>query len=123
MPHLILEYSANLLEKDKLSDLFAELHQLLVDSLPTQLASCKSRAYEAKDYRVGDGNAQNAFLHLSVRVMAGRSETLLREIAAKIMAVLKSYFLASSQNLNLQISLELGELGKVYLKRDSLISV
>ncbi len=116
MPHLVLEYSANLIEKDKFSELFSELHQLLAEQLPTQLSSCKSRAYEAQNYFVGDGNPNNAFVYLSIHVLPGRSVELLQTVANQVFVLLQNHFAASCEQLKLQISLRFGELDKVYLK-------
>ena len=116
MPHLVLEYSANLLEKDVFTEVFAKLHRLLSEKLPTQLASCKSRAYEVTDYYLADGNPANAFIALHVRIMPGRSTELLNEIAAEIFAILQNAFKASLVALDLQISVEISDLGRVYVK-------
>ena len=91
MPQIILECSHNVIESE-LSTLFGEIHQLLTERLPTQLESCKTRVIKHRDYYIGDGNANNAFVHLSIGVIKGRSKELLESIASVIMEKLKIAF-------------------------------
>ncbi len=116
MPHLILEYSENIIEEMEFSALFKQCHDLLVERLSTALKSCKSRAYLCEDYYVGDGNANNAFVHLTVKVMAGRSKELLNSTAESLLEILKIYFSESIQKLNLELSIEMTELHDPYFK-------
>lgn len=116
MPQLILEHSANIFEKQNLTKLFQTLHQLLTENLPTQLANCKSRAIEYTTYYVGDGNPNHAFVHINLKVLPGRDFATLQNTGEKIMEESKNYFTESAQKLNLQISLEISELEKIYFK-------
>jgi 5-carboxymethyl-2-hydroxymuconate isomerase len=116
MPQLILEYSENVIEQAHLSDLLQQLHGLLAETLPTDLASCKSRAIGYKVYSVGDGQANTAFIHLNLKVMPGRTENTLQHVGERIMKLLSSYFAESLQKLTLQITLEISELQATYFK-------
>lgn len=118
MPQLILEYSANVFEKNNSPELFKKLHLLLTEMLPTQLASCKSRAIEYNTYCVGDGNVDNAFVHINLKVLSGRSVDTLQNTGNKIIEILKNHFSESMQKLNLQMSVEISELAKTYFKFD-----
>jgi 5-carboxymethyl-2-hydroxymuconate isomerase len=71
MPHIILEYSSNVVEPD-FSRLFKECHELLTGKLPTEMKNCKSRAVKCVNYYVGDGNADNGFVHVTLKIMPGR---------------------------------------------------
>jgi 5-carboxymethyl-2-hydroxymuconate isomerase len=70
MPHLILEYSANLAAPD-LPALFAGLHEALA-TLGIALDDCKSRAYCCDAYRVGTGAPERAFAHLTLALLDRR---------------------------------------------------
>jgi 5-carboxymethyl-2-hydroxymuconate isomerase len=116
MPHLILEYSENVIEDMEFSELFKECHELLVERLPTSLKSCKSRAYQCEDYYVGDGHADNAFVHLSIRIMPGRARELLQSVGETLLALLKKYFSESLKKLKLEMSIETIEGHEPYFK-------
>ena len=111
MPHVILEASANIKVN---TDILTTIHKILAEQLPTQLESCKSRIIRHNDYVVGDGAVANAFVHLTISVMPGRSQELLAAVAGKIMLALKEYF--QQPELNLQITIAIADLPAVYHK-------
>ncbi|VVC76387.1 5-carboxymethyl-2-hydroxymuconate Delta-isomerase [Aquicella siphonis] len=116
MPHLTLEFSDNILEKENLSVLFQQCHELLAQTLPTQISGCKSRALEYKNFYIGDGGTMNAFVHADLKVLPGRPEDLLINAGENIMEILKSHFTESRSKLQLQITLEISALEKTYFK-------
>lgn len=117
MPHLTLEYSANIIEKDNLLDLFPKCHAILVSSLPAaKLEACKSRAFCSDIYYIANGRPEYAFIHLDVKVMAGRSDENLQIASQQLLELLTAYFSASMKKYKLQISVEISELGKHFLK-------
>ncbi|MCC5013568.1 MULTISPECIES: 5-carboxymethyl-2-hydroxymuconate Delta-isomerase [Legionella] len=116
MPQLLLEYSANVIEKDKITAVFPLLHAVLSQDLPAQLGNCKSRAVECKDYYIADGQPQQAFILVNLTILAGRSEETLQKVGEKLIAVLKQHFSASLNKLQLQIFLEIDVLEKHYFK-------
>ena len=115
MPHIILECSNNIVEKN-LSSLIIDIHTLLTQMLPTQLSGCKSRIIRDKDYVVGNNDPQNAFVHVTVKVLKGRSKDLLDSVANAIMDKLKVVFQKSFSALNLQFTIAIEELPEVYHK-------
>ncbi|CEK09510.1 5-carboxymethyl-2-hydroxymuconate Delta-isomerase [Legionella hackeliae] len=116
MPHLTLEYSSNIIEKDKLLSFFSECHAILATSLPANLASCKSRALCSDIFYIADGDSKHAFIHLDIKVMAGRSDETLQSTAHQLMELLNIYFEESMKKFQLQISIEISELGEFFLK-------
>lgn len=116
MPQLMLEYSSNMVENNKLNDLLKNINKFLSKSLPTDLFSCKSRSLECGVYCIGDGSSNNAFVHVNLKVMPGRDSNKLTEVGNGVLNILKEFFYESSQKLNLQITLEIEELQKTYFK-------
>jgi 5-carboxymethyl-2-hydroxymuconate isomerase len=119
MPQLQLDFSSNIIEKNNFSNLFRECHSLLEKMLPTDINNCKSRAIECKDFYLGDGNEANAFVHLLLKIMPGRSMDVLENIGEMLQEILKNHFSHSLKKLNLQITLEIMELEKTYFKLSS----
>jgi 5-carboxymethyl-2-hydroxymuconate isomerase len=116
MPQLLLEMSSNVKEQENINHLLQACHAILADRLPTDLASCKSRAIIYDTYCVGDGNSNNALVNLTIKILTGRTQETLTSIGNSIMAILKNYFIKSLQELNLQITIEISELPQTYLK-------
>ncbi len=115
MPQLILDYSSNIIEKTQLADLLKKINVFLSEQLPTNLSSCKSRAIKQDVFCVGDGNSNNAFVHINLKIMPGRDMEKLNKVGNAILAILKDYFHQSLDQLNLQITLEIEEI-QTYFK-------
>lgn len=75
MPHLILHHTANLTGFDPDAAL-AVANRALVDSGQFEAIAIKSRALVLDRYRVGDADAGHAFVHATLKILPGRSETL-----------------------------------------------
>lgn len=119
MPQMTLEYTQNIIEKSGIHDLLRKSHEVLVECLPTALSDCKSRVYECKDYWVGDGDPDNAFVHVCLKVQAGRTPEILRKTGDRLMQELRNYFSESLEKRKLQITIEIVELSQTYLKASS----
>ena len=118
MPHLILEASSNIVEtNDKIKQTLQKCQNLLVEKLPTQLASCKSRLILHDVFILADNQERNAFVHLTVKLLKGRSaELLLCETSANLQSLLYAEFNKSASQLALGISVEITELNDSYAK-------
>lgn len=115
MPHIILECSDNIIEGD-LSKLLVLIQDLLVQTLPTALDSCKSRVIRHKEYVVGNNNKKNAFVHLSILILKGRKPEILQKAAELILLTLNNFFRQSTEKLNVGISLSIDDLPELYIK-------
>ena len=116
MPHLILEHSANLDEQTNFTALFKQCHRYLAEHLPTDIQSCKSRALAYSDYFVGDGQVKTAFVHLTLKIMAGRTADTLDRVGKQLLVYLQNYFAPAGQQQQLALSLEIVELSAAYFK-------
>ena len=110
MPHFVLEYSDNIREKAGHEALFKQLHEILVTKGPVPLKAIKSRAIMHRDFRVGDGNKSNAFVHLTLSLMKGRDLALRKAMGEALFACVKDAFAQSSKELNCSFSLEIREM-------------
>jgi 5-carboxymethyl-2-hydroxymuconate isomerase len=73
MPHVIVEYSANIeadLSPDRLVD---EIHRAATTSGIAEPVAVRTRLMRREHYRVGDGSPENAFVHIDVRGRKGRT--------------------------------------------------
>ena len=116
MPHLILECSGNISNEIPFETLFQQLHQLLAGALPTQLASFKSRVISYEKYYVGTDFEKNAFLHLTIKIMPGRSDEVKDLVGKEVLKMLND--LNNDLDLNnVSLSVELIDLNTHYFKK------
>ena len=89
MPHLTLEYTRNLADFDPAQAL-AALNEAMFDSGLFGEADIKSRALACEQFCIGVEAAPRAFAHLRVALLSGRSGEERRQLAAQLLAALKT---------------------------------
>lgn len=109
MPHLTLEYTDNVVPSLNFGQVFARLHRVLAEVGGIPLGNCKSRAIRLDDYFVGEGGAGQAFVHLTIRFLAGRSTELKQRIGSQSLAVLQQHFPPLAER-DLQLTVEIQEI-------------
>jgi len=110
MPHLTIEHSANLQERVDLSDLASRLHKAALDTGIFPEKGLRTRLATRNEYRIADGNEDNAFIHLVVRIGFGRDLETRKRAGDAIFQVLCET-LAEDQDRNpLALSCEIQEI-------------
>ena len=110
MPHLHLEYSANVPEPPAMPALFAELHRALAATEAVPLADLKSRAVCCPVSYVGDGAPERSFVCLSLRLLAGRDVSVRQRLVQVCVGVLARHFAAAQRSGACQMSVEVCEM-------------
>ncbi len=109
MPHLILEYTSNV-QEIAFKELLPRLHDALSEVGDVEIGNCKSRAIKLKDYNVAGGDAREAFVHLGVSILEGRSQEWKQGMGKHFLGILREAYAQSSERLNLQISVEIRDI-------------
>jgi len=112
MPHLTLEYTANLQEQAPNADLLLGLHQLLEAVAGIKIENCKSRWRRVDDWVAGTGEGESAFVHLNLRFLEGRRLDVQQAIGAGAVDILRAHFTPAPVGLDLQITVEIQEIRK-----------
>lgn len=110
MPHQIIEYSANLEADLRLSELISALHDAAagVDALP--LAGLRTRAVRRDNYQIADDHPENAFVHVVLRIAAGRTLDVQQNAGSVIFDALCSHLEPIYSKSPLAISFEIQEI-------------
>lgn len=114
MPHIRLEYSDNILEKDSLIPVLKKAQDILVEMLPAGLASCKSAAVPYEVYLVGDGDVRNCFASMNIKIKAGRSPETVGKAGELLLNLMEESFARTRQAKSLSLSVEIEELSQAY---------
>jgi 5-carboxymethyl-2-hydroxymuconate isomerase len=112
MPHLTLEYTANLEHAAPTPELMLALHHLLNSVAGIRIENCKSRWRKVGHWVVGAGQEESAFVHLDLRFMEGRPLEIQRAVGEGALTALRIHYKDVPQALNLQITVEVGEIRK-----------
>ena len=108
MPHLTLEYTDNL--AFEVQPLLARLHDELVATGAVNLKGIKSRSIRHAEYRIADGDAGYAFVHVNLLIREGRPLETQREAARRVLAVLKETFGRRFEDGYLSLSVDIKEM-------------
>ena len=120
MPHLTLEYTANLDAFDP-SAVLDSLNRTMADSGLFDEADIKSRALGLEAFRVGTAATPRAFVHAKLSLMPGRSLEAKKQLSASLLAAL-SPRVKAAPGTELQLCVELFEIDQsTYAKENRLV--
>ncbi len=110
MPHLMIDYSANVepdLDIGALCDTLRDV-AASIDAFP--LAGVKVRAVRVDHYAIADGNPEHGFIDISVRIREGRDMETKQNAAQKIFDAANEFVADVMQRRSLALSLELRDI-------------
>lgn len=113
MPHLTIEYSANLDPVLRLAQLIDTLHATTggIEAFPR--AGLRTRAARRTEYRIADGHPDNAFVHVTLRIAHGRSLEIRQAAGEVIFAALCQHLEPVLADTPLALSFEIQEIDPV----------
>ncbi len=98
MPHIIVEYTGDI--KD---EMLGALHSNLAAQDTINLAAIKTRALKVERAIIGDG-AHAHFVHITVKLLSGRPETLRQKIGADLQAIALEHINAETTALSIEVA-------------------
>jgi 5-carboxymethyl-2-hydroxymuconate isomerase len=110
MPHIIVEYSANLDDQIDIQKLIEAVHQAALRTGVFEVAAVRTRAERRDDYVIADGHEDNAFVAISARVAPGRSRETRQRLGQEIFDAACEYLEKVYERTPLAISLEVQEI-------------
>lgn len=114
MPHQIVEYSSNLESKVDIPALVTLLHETAASIEAFPRAALRTRVARRDQYCIADRDPENAFVHVLLRIAAGRSPEVKKAAGDKLFDALCE-FLAPLQAMSpLGISFEIQEIDPVF---------
>ena len=110
MPHIVVEYSANLRDRIGLPALIDTLHATALSTGVFPLGGTRTRASERTHYRIADGHPDNGFVHVSMMIGAGRDVGTRQRAAQQVFDALVAHLAPLYAQAPLGLSLEVREL-------------
>jgi 5-carboxymethyl-2-hydroxymuconate isomerase len=110
MAHVIVEYTANIRAEASVSRLLQTINDTLIAQRGVfPIGGIRSRAIELTDYRMADGAADYAFVHVTLKVGAGRDPVTKKRFCDALFEAIKAHFADLYAKRLLALSMELYE--------------
>lgn len=108
MPHFYAECTENIREEARLPELFAKVNQALADTSIFPLGGIRSRAIWLDTWQMADGKQDYAFVHMTLKIGAGRSLEDRQKVGEMLFGLIKAHFseLMSQRYLGLSFTME-----------------
>ncbi|HVY67060.1 MAG TPA: 5-carboxymethyl-2-hydroxymuconate Delta-isomerase [Gammaproteobacteria bacterium] len=109
MPHLVIEYSANVEDRIALDAMLDKLHACALTTGVFPLGGLRVRAYRADAYRIADKAPDNGFVHVTALIGHGRPLDVQQRAGEQLFAVLTEHLQSAYEQGPLAISLNIQE--------------
>ena len=110
MPHLNIEYSANLENSLDMQALVDRIHRTALETGIFPLGGVRTRAEPRKHYRIANGDPRAGYIHMTVRIGPGRDAETRRKAGDSIFAALCDFTDELYRSQPLALSFELHEI-------------
>ncbi|AHW95774.1 5-carboxymethyl-2-hydroxymuconate Delta-isomerase [Enterobacter asburiae] len=110
MPHFIAECTDNIREQADLPGLFAKVNEALAATGIFPIGGIRSRAHWLDTWQMADGRHDYAFVHMTLKIGAGRSLESRQQVGEMLFALIKAHFAELMADRYLALSFELDEL-------------
>ena len=110
MPHIWIEYSANLRPEIDVRALMKTVQDTAIDDGSVfPLAGARTRAICIDDYLIVDGHPDNAFVHVTLKIGHGRDEAVKKRAGERIFAALQQALAPVMASRPLGITMQIEE--------------
>lgn len=110
MPHITVEYSTNLDKRLPMRELIEKIHAAVLASGAFELGAVRTRAIPQSLYVVADGDPDNGFIHVDMRIGPGRDAETKKRVAQAILDALRDETKEDMTRHGLGISIEIREI-------------
>jgi 5-carboxymethyl-2-hydroxymuconate isomerase len=117
VPHIIVEYSANLETHADIPGLIRTVHQAALSSGLFAKAAVRTRGERRDVFAIADEHPKNAFVATTVRMAAGRPEAERQRLADLVFDAVCGYLDRAGPHGRLALSFEIQEIVEVGARR------
>lgn len=106
MPHLIIEHSSNVADLVDIDTLVVALHDAALATGIAPLDALRTRAAERRHYAIADRHPDNAFVAVTARLGAGRTDDEQRTLIDALIAALDHTLGPAQRHVMLSVELQ-----------------
>ncbi len=110
MPHVIVEYTDNIRAEADVPALLKTINDTLIAQGGVfPIGGIRSRAIALADHRMADGEEDYAFVHVTLKIGAGREAAVKKKACDELFEAIKQHFAELYARRYLALSMELAE--------------
>jgi 5-carboxymethyl-2-hydroxymuconate isomerase len=117
MPHIIIEYSANLAARIDVARFVKAVHAAALDTGVFPIGGVRTRAHPTELYEIADGHPENTFVHVLLRIGQGRDVPTRKRACEQMLAAVCALLDEPFAGAPLAISLEMQEIDAQFAYR------
>ena len=117
MPHLTVEYSANLETRTNIHALIRTVHQAALSSGLFAVAAVRTRAERRDLYAIADEHPENAFVAIAIRIASGRTHEQRERLGDEVLTAAGQYLDRDGPHERLALSVEIEEIVDIGARR------
>jgi 5-carboxymethyl-2-hydroxymuconate isomerase len=114
MPHLIVEYSANLEDRIDIAGLCETLRATAAAHEAFPMPGVRVRAYPAHHFAIADGDPKHGFIDIGVRLREGRPADVKRDATDTLFAAVRGFLAQVMETHSIALSLEMRDIAAEY---------
>ncbi|MFD5401606.1 5-carboxymethyl-2-hydroxymuconate Delta-isomerase [Streptomyces griseorubiginosus] len=114
MPQITVEHSPYL-DRVHWEDFALALHPVVVETADAKLEACKTRVLRTENEAVGGESENHAIVHVTLALLAGRSEETKAKLAEAVVELLRKH-VGPEDGLTVHLSAEVRDLDASYAK-------
>ncbi len=112
MPHVIIEYSANVADHCSVQALVNSVHSAAEGHTLTPEHALRTRAVGRDHYRIADGDDRYAFVAITARIGGGRSQVMKDDYQTLLIDTVEAFLAANAPELITAMSVEIQEIDR-----------
>ncbi len=118
MPHTIVEHSFAI-AKSQIDLLFLKVNQNIAKNEGNfDISQCKARNVFCQDFLVSDGSLEQDFLHITIKIMQGRSVEIRQNLAENIIKMVGEFLKENNLSKNpIALSVDIVEIEKAIYQK------
>ncbi|MFS0781304.1 5-carboxymethyl-2-hydroxymuconate Delta-isomerase [Bacillus sp. 1P06AnD] len=110
MPHFIVEYTNNIKTEAYIPELLKKVNLILMENADIfPKGGIRSRAIGLEDYCIADGKEDDAFVHATFKMGAGRTEEQKKKVCNELFNMMCTHFEGLFTDRYLALSMEIAE--------------
>ncbi|WP_329116336.1 5-carboxymethyl-2-hydroxymuconate Delta-isomerase [Streptomyces sp. NBC_01465] len=114
MPQITVDYSDTLDGSFDRRGFALALHPVVVETVAARIPACKTRFRPVQEFTAGDGEGQDAIVHIGIGLLPGRTDEAKAALTEAVLALVQQHI--KPTDLTLHISAETRDLDASYRK-------